>query len=435
MKYLLLALTFMVPLIPGSLDSTAALHRGGKAIVYVGTFRGQASKGIYAWRFDGDSGKMEPLGLVAETSRPLFLALHPNRRFLYAVSRPSPVDRKNIGVVLAYSIDGQTGKLTALNSLPSRGIDPAYVSVDRTGNNVLVSNYGSNSGEGNVAVFPIRKDGSLADASDFIQYSGRGVHPQRQQGPHSHAIDAAPDNRFVIVTDLGLDKLFLYRFDPSKGKLNANNPPFIALQPGAGPRHLVFHPGGRFVYVVNEIQSTITTFAYDPAAGALKELQTIATLPKDFSGASSAAEVRVHPNGKFLYSLNRGHDSIAVFSIDAKTGMLTLIELTPTEGKTASNFSIEPGGSWLIAANQGSDTLVLFRLDPNTGKLQATGQGFEVGAPSCVSFLPLPEIRGQESEIRGQKTVRGQKSEVRSQRSEVRDQRSEIRGQTSEVRS
>jgi 6-phosphogluconolactonase len=393
MKNLLLAFTFMLPMIPGSLDSTAVLPadlpKGGKAIVYVGTFKGEVTKGIYAWRFDCDSGKMEPLGLVAEASRPLFLALHPNRRFLYAVSRPSPVDRKNIGVVLAYSIDAQTGKLTALNSLPSRGIDPAYLSVDQTGNNLLVANYGSNSGEGDVAVFPIKKDGSLADASDFIQYSGTGVHPQRQQGPHSHAINTSPDNRFVIVTDLGLDKLFVYRFDPSKGKLNANNPPFAALPPGAGPRHLVFHPGGRFVYVVNEIQSTITTFAYDAAAGALKELQIVATLPKEFSGASSAAEVRVHPNGKFLYSLNRGHDSTAVFSIDPETGMLTLVELAPTQGKTSSNFGIDPGGSWLIAANQGSDSLVVFRLDPNTGKLQATGQSFEVGAPSCVSFLPL----------------------------------------------
>jgi 6-phosphogluconolactonase len=389
MKKLLLALTLISPIIIGVLDPPLAIAKGGKSIVYIGTFRGDTSKGIYAWRFDSDTGVMEPLGLVAEASRPLFLALHPNRRFLYAVSRPSPIERKHIGVVLAYSIDSNSGKLTALNSMPSGGIDPAYISVDKTGSNVLVANYGSNGGEGAVAVFPIKKDGRLAGASDSVQYTGTGVHPQRQQGPHSHAIDSAPDNRFVIVTDLGLDKLFVYRFDSRQGKLKANDPWFAALQPGAGPRHIVFHPGGRWLYVVNEIQSTITTFAYDASAGTLKQLQTLATLPKDFSGASSAAEIRIHPNRKFIYSLNRGHDSVASFAIDAQTGMLTPIELVSTGGKTASNFNIDPSGSWLIAANQGSDSLVVFRLDPNTGKLKATGKSFSVGTPSCVSFLAL----------------------------------------------
>lgn len=380
-------------MITGSFDPTLAMKKGVKSIVYIGTFRGDTSKGIYAWTFDSESGAMEPLGLVAVASRPLFLALHPNRRFLYAVSRPSPVERTHKGVVLAYSIDSHMGKLggklTLLNSVPSGGIDPAYISVDKTGHNVLVANYGSNSGEGAVAVFPIKMDGSLAEASESIQYTGTGVHPQRQQGPHSHAIDSAPDNHFVIVTDLGLDKLFVYRFDVRQGRLSANNPPFATLAPGAGPRHIVFDPGSRWLYVVNEIQSTITTFAYDASAGTLKQLQTISTLPKEFSGASSAAEVRIHPNRKFLYGLNRGHDSVASFAINPKTGMLTLVELVSTQGKTASNFNIDPSGSWLIAANQGSDSIVMFKLDQNTGKLQATGKSFQVGTPSCVSFLPV----------------------------------------------
>lgn len=367
------------------LNPAAALTTGGKAIVYVGTFRQDTSKGIYAWRLDADSGKMEPLGLVAETSRPVFLALHPNRRFLYAAGRPIPVARQNIGVVLSYAIDAPTGKLTPLNSLPSRGIDPAYVSVDRTGKNLLVANYGS----GSIAIFPIKSDGSLAAASDFIQYSGSSVHPERQQGPHSHSINLSPDNRFVFVADLGQDKLFVYRFDPEKGKLTPNNPPFATLHPGAGPRHFVFHPSGRFLYVINEIQSTITTFAYHAATGALKELQTITTLPKDFTGTNTTADVQVHPNGKFLYGSNRGHDSITVFSINPRAGTLTPVEWVPTQGKTPRSFGIDPSGSWLIAANQASDSLVLFRLDPQTGKLQATGQRFEVGAPSSVRFLPL----------------------------------------------
>lgn len=390
MKNFLLAASVFLPIVFALLyPAPAGFAKGRKAIVYIGTFKGEPSKGIYAWRFDSGSGELQPLGLVAAASRPFFLAIHPNRRFLYAVSRPSAVDRQNIGVVLSYAIDSQTGKLTALNSLPSRGIDPAYLSLDQTGQNLLVANFGSNSGEGNVAVFPIRKDGSLAEASDLVKFSGTGVHPQRQQGPHSHAINVSPDNRFVIVADLGLDKLFVYRFDPRRGKLTPGDPHFIALQPGAGPRHLVFHPGGRFVYVVSEIQSTITGLKYNAQTGTLKQLQTIATLPADFTGASSAAEVQVHPNGKFLYASNRGHDSIIVFSIDPKDGRLTPIEWTPTQGKTPGNFAIDPSGSWLIAANQASDSLVLFRLDPNTGKLEATGQTFAVGTPSCVKFLPL----------------------------------------------
>jgi len=278
-----------------SLYPIAALTRVGNAIVYIGTSKRGSSQGIYAWRLDAGSGKMEPLGLVAETSRPLLLDLHPNRRFLYAVSRPTPIDRQNIGVVLAYAVDSQTGKLTELNSLPSRGIDPAYVSLDRSGKNLLVANYGSNSGDGCIAVFPIDKDGRLADASDLIQYSGSGVHPQRQQGPHSHAVNVSPDNRFVFVADLGLDKIFVYRFDPERGKLTPNKPPFAPLHPGAGPRQFVFHPSGRFMYVINEIQSTITTFTYNASAGTLTERQTITSLPKDFTGANTAAAVQIHP--------------------------------------------------------------------------------------------------------------------------------------------
>lgn len=372
-----------------SLCPAVALTEGGKAIVYVGTSKREASKGIYAWRLDAGSGKMEPLGLVAETMRPLFLALHPSRRFLYAVSRPTPVDRQNIGVVLAYAIESQTGKLTPLNSLPSRGIDPVDVSVDRTGKNLLVANFGSNSGGGSVAVFPIKGDGSLAEASDFIQYSGSGVNPQSQQGAHSHAINLSPDNRFAFVADLGLDKIFAYRFDQEKGKLTPNNPPFAALHPGAGPRQFVFHPNGRFFYVINQIQSSVTTFAYHASVGTLKELQTVSTLPKDFTGTNTAAAIQVHPNGKFLYGSNRGHDSIAVFSINPQTGTLAPIEWVPTQGKTPGSFGIDPGGSWLIAANQASGSLVLFRLDPQTGRLHATGQSFAVGTPSCVRFLPL----------------------------------------------
>jgi 6-phosphogluconolactonase len=360
---------------------------GGKAIVYVGTFKRESSKGIYAWQLDMNSGKMEPLGLVADTMRPVFIALHPNRRFLYAVSRPTTVDRTNLGVVHAYAIDTKTARLTSLNSFSTRGIDPAYVAVDRTGQNLLVANFGSNKGNGNVVVFPIKTNGSLAEASDFIEYTGTGVHPQRQQGPHSHAINVSPDNRFAFVIDLGLDKIFVYRFDAEKGKLTPNSPPFVTLAPGAGPRQFVFHPAGKFFYVVNEIQSTLTTFTY--VTGSLKEMQTISTVPQGFSGANSAASLQVHPKGRFLYASNRGADDIAVYSIAPRTGTLTLVESVPTQGRTPGSFAIDPGGSWLVVANQSSDSLVLFRIDQQTGRLSSTGQSFEVGTPSCVRILPL----------------------------------------------
>ncbi|MCM3873970.1 MAG: lactonase family protein [Pyrinomonadaceae bacterium] len=372
-------------LVAGTLLPQLVRAKGSKSIVYVGTFTGASSKGIYAWRFDSTSGKMEPLGLVAETTRPSFLVVHPNRRFLYAVGRPTSPGGPSIGVVLAYAVDTATGSLKLLNTTSSRGVDPTYLSVDRKGKNLLVANYNS----GSVAVLPILKDGSLGETSEFIQYSGSSVHPQRQQGPHSHAINLSPDNRFAFVADLGLDKLFVYRFDSQRGKLTPNNPPAAALNPGAGPRHFTFHPGGRYVYVINEIQSTLTTFSYDARAGALKELQTVTTLPADFTGTSTAAEVQVHPNGKFVYGSNRGHDSIAVFSVNVDTGQLTLVELVPSQGKTPRNFSIDPSGSWLIVGNQDSNSLVTFRIDPKTGTLQATGQSFQVGTPSCLRFLAV----------------------------------------------
>jgi 6-phosphogluconolactonase len=377
----------MLALITSSTYPSAALNEGGKSIVYVGTFKRETSKGIYAWRLDAKSGQMDPLGLVADVTRPVFIALHPNHHFLYAVSRPTAVERQNVGVVLAYAIDTKTGRLTLLNSFPTRGIDPAYVSVDRTGQNLLVANYGSNNGDGCITVFPIKKDGSLADASEFIKFSGSGTHPQRQLGPHSHAINVSPDNGYGLVADLGLDKIFAYHFDAAKGKLTPNNPPFATLHPGAGPRHFVFHPTSRFLYVVNEIQSTLTTFSY--SAGSLKQAQTVSTLPKDFTGVNTAATLQVHPNGRFLYASNRGADNIAVFAIDPQAGTLTPIEFISSGGKTPGSFSIDPSGSWLIAGNQASNSLVMFRIDPQNGRLIATGQSFEVGTPSCVKFLPL----------------------------------------------
>jgi 6-phosphogluconolactonase len=356
----------------------------GRFLVYVGTYTGGESKGIYAWRFDAGLGVATPLGLVAEAANPSFLAADPTNRYLYAASEISSRGGKREGAVSAFAIDSATGKLALLNQVSSRGAGPAFVTVDRAGGNLLVANYGG----GSVAVCPIHSDGRLGEATAFVQHTGSSINPQRQREPHAHSINVSPDNRFAIVADLGLDKLLVYRFDAAKGALTPNDPPFAAVKPGSGPRHFTFHPSGRFAYVINELASTVTAFSYDAARGAFTELQTISTLPKDFAGNSTTAEVQVDPAGRFLYGSNRGHDSIAVFAIDPSKGALTPVEHVPTQGKTPRNFRIDPTGSYLFAANQDSGSVVIFRIDARTGRLAPTGKVLAVASPVCVKFVP-----------------------------------------------
>jgi 6-phosphogluconolactonase len=351
--------------------------QSGEFILYAGTYTGPKSKGIYAFRFDPASGKTVPIGLVAETTSPSFLALHPTGRYLYAVNESS-------NSISAFSVDAKTGALAFLNKVASGGSAPCHLTLDRTSKWLLAANYGS----GSVAVFPIKTDGSLGDASSVVQHSGSSVNLQRQRGPHAHEVVLSPDNRFALVADLGLDQVLIYRFDAVKGALTPNDPAFAKLSPGSGPRHLVFHPNGRFVYVISEIKSTMTAFAYDAARGSLQELQTVSTLPQGFTGTSSAAEVQVHANGKFLYGSNRGHDSIAAFAIDPAKGTLTPAGHTPTQGKNPRHFAIGPFvPSYLFAANQNSDNIVQFRIDSNTGTLTPTGTVLDVPAPVCVTFF------------------------------------------------
>jgi 6-phosphogluconolactonase len=316
---------------------------------------------------------------------PSFVALHPNGRYLYAVSEVSAFNGQRTGAVNAFSVDPASGRLTLLNKVSSHGDGPCHLVVDKTGKNVLVANYGG----GSVSVLPITEDGRLAEASSSIQHRGSSVNPARQKQPHAHSINLSPDNRFALVADLGLDQILTYRLDPIKGMLAPGDPPFARVNPGAGPRHFVFHPGGAFAYAINELQSTITAFAYDPARGTLKELQSITTLPQGFNGESWTAEIEMHPSGRFLYGSNRGHDSIAVFSVDPATGMLTPVEQIPSGGKTPRGFGLDPGGSFLLAANQNSDNLVVFRVDLKTGRLSPTGQKLEVPSPVCVDFLAI----------------------------------------------
>lgn len=364
----------------------AAAPAGGKYLFYVGTYteQGGKSKGIYAYRFDAATGESRALGLAAETTNPSFVALHPNGRFLYAVNEVQNYEGPNSGGVSAFSVDRETGKLTFLNEVRSRGADPCYIIVDKAGKNVLVANYTG----GSVAVFPILEDGRLGDAATFVQHKGHGTDPKRQEGPHAHSIDLSPDNRFAFVDDLGLDELITYNFDPNKDpRLGPDNPPHVNFDPGSGPRHFALHPSGKFAYVVSEMASSVTALSVDLKTGRLQRLQTLSTLPKDFKGENDEAEVHVHPSGKFVYTSQRGHDTIAVFAIDPDKGTLTKIDDVSTRGKTPRSFEIDPTGHFLLAENQDSNNIVVFRIDQKTGRLTPTGHVLEVGSPVCVKFL------------------------------------------------
>jgi 6-phosphogluconolactonase len=375
----LLALPLVVAGIGGAKKAA-----GGMYLAYIGTYTGPKSQGIYAFRFDASTGRLTSLGLAGETPNPTFLAVSPNHRFLYAANEISNYEGSKSGSVSAFAVDRETGKLTFLNKVSSRGADPCHVAVDKAGKHVMAANYTG----GSVAVFPVREDGRLEEASAFVQNAGSSVNPERQEGPHTHSMNLSPDGRYAIVADLGLDQLLVYHYDSSLGTLAADNPPFARVHPGAGPRHLAFHPSGKFAYVINEMGSTVTAFSYDAASGALQELQTVSTLPKGFAGENTTAEVEVHPTGRFLYGSNRGHDSIAVFAIDARKGTLTPVEYVSTQGKTPRNFAIDPTGSYLLAANQDSNNLVVFRIDTQSGHLTPTGQVAEVPAPVCIEFVP-----------------------------------------------
>jgi 6-phosphogluconolactonase len=327
---------------------------------YIGTY----SKGIY-----------QP-GLVAVTTSPSFLAAHPSKHVIYAANESS-------NTVSAFAIEA-SGQLKLLNSVPSRGDGPCHIALDKTGNWLFAANYNG----GSVAVFPVHDDGSLGEATTFIQHSGSSVNHERQAGPHAHSVNISSDNRFLLVTDLGLDRILIYRFDAAKGTLTPNEPPFMAARFGAGPRHLAFTPDGHFVYVINELSATVVAYQYDAVRGSLKELQTLSTLPEDFTGPKSGAEIAVHPNGNFLYASNRGDDSIAVFRIDPRKGTLTDIDRVSTQGKTPRNFAIDPSGTRLYAANQDSNSVVVFRIDEQTGGLTPDGKVFEVPSPVCVLFIP-----------------------------------------------
>ena len=335
-------------------------------------------RGIYRGTFNPESGEAALLG-VTEVHKPSYLTFGPSRNVLYAVNETDTYRGITSGAVSAFAVD-QDATLTSLNQRPSYGADPCYLSVDRAGAFVFVANYSS----GSVSVFPIQEDGSLGEVGDTVQHgdSGRGPHPVRQDGPHAHA--ATLSGKFVYVPDLGLDRVMVYELE-TQGTLKPAKQPFTEVKPGAGPRQIVFSPDG-YAYLLNELNATVSVYRHDKDSGALQEVQTLSTLPEGFEGDNICAEVQLSPLGKFLYSSNRGHDSIAIFKVNEADGQLTSIGHQSSGGKTPRHFTISPGGGYMLVANQDSDNLVIFRRDEGTGRLEATGQSLEIPSPVCVMF-------------------------------------------------
>jgi len=370
----------------------AATGQAGEVPVWFGTYTNAktGSEGVYVSRFDTATGTLTKPVLAGAAKNPSFLAMHPTLPVVYAVSEIAGADGKPTGGILSFTIDERTGMLTKKNEQPSGGPGPCHVSVDRTGKVVLAANYSG----GSVICLGLGSDGGLRPVvsgtpGGFLQHEGKSVNEKRQEKPHGHSIYPAPDGRFAMSCDLGIDKVLVHALDVTKATLAPHG--YGATKPGAGPRHFALHPSGRFGYSVNELDLTVTGFAFDSAAGTLTEFQTLSTLPADVTDRTgfSTAEIVAHPNGKFVYASNRGHHSIAMFSVDEATGRLTFMGVEPIRGKTPRNFVLDPTGRFLLAGGQDSNTVTVFAIDQTAGRLTFTGQSLDVPSPVCIRFRPM----------------------------------------------
>jgi 6-phosphogluconolactonase len=369
------AIVVLVPLMPAARNPEPPQAKTYRA--YVGNYTTKTeSKGIYQFRFDPATGRMSALELAVETKDPSWVAVHPSGKYLYAAN-----EMDHGSTISAFSIDPPSGRLTLLNSRPAEGEGPCHLAFDRTGKFLLTANYST----GNAVVYPILADGKLGEPTASVRNQGQPGPHQHQKGPHAHWIGTSRDNGFVYVADLGLDKVLLYRFDASKGTLTPAGG--AVAKPGAGPRHVALSADERFLYVLGELDSTVTVFANDKQA--FKSLEVVPMLPSGFSGRNDAAEIEIHPSGKFLYASNRGHESFAVYSINQKDGTLTQVEIVPSGGKEPRHFAIDPSGSFLLAENQNTNNIIELRIDPQTGKLTPTGETLAAPSPICIAFLPL----------------------------------------------
>jgi 6-phosphogluconolactonase len=369
-------------LLLGTILMTTTTSRADDPLVFISAFASGDKAGIHAFQFDTANGVLKALHRTVDIQNPFFLAISPDQRFLYAI------DAKKFGgeedeFVAAYAIEGRTGRLKRLNEQTARGTASCYLDVDSTGKSVVVANYAS----GSVAALPVGEDGRLGTAASFMQHSGSGGDPVRQKGPNAHSIVISPDNRFALAADLGIDKIMIYELNAAATRLTPNKVQSSApMPPGSGPRHLTFHPRGDRVYVISELKNTVSAFDYGSRSGTLRKQQTISTLPPGFTGKSYTADLKITPDGRFLYGTNRGHDSIAVFRI-AEDGTLALLKIEPSLGKGPQNLLITPDGHWLLCANMPGNSVVVFKIDGQTGGLKAVGDPVVMPMPSCIRSL------------------------------------------------
>ena len=350
--------------------------------IFIGTYSSRGSEGLYRAWLDADAGRLSDLQPAAPLSNPTFQAMHPAGNFLYSVSEERNEGRRMHGSVNAFEVAPETGRLKLLNKQLSKGDGPCHLCVDARGRHLFVANYAS----GSAAVFPIAKNGAIGEATSFVQHrGGSGVIPGRQDGPHAHSVTLSPDNRFAFAADLGMDRIMAYRLDAGSGALLACDPPDVAGAPGSGPRHMAFHPGGRHAYLVNELGNSVTAFQYEVARGILKPIQTISSLPENWSGTTSAADIHVSPDGRHLYASNRGHDSLACYEIEEISGMLVLKDFLPCGGRCPRNFLLAENGTLMLIANAESDSVSVFRVNSDTGGITPSGAPLQVPAPVCLT--------------------------------------------------
>jgi 6-phosphogluconolactonase len=373
--------------IPLAFSAYASINQKKKTkdyLVYVGTYAKPDAKSIFLYRLNGTTGELNPVNAFKGGENPSFLILTPDQRQFFAVNEVGEFYGRKTGAVSAFSVDNKTGNLVLINQQATGGGAPCYVSLDKTSKFLMVANYSG----GNIILFPLQPDGKLGNFTALQQHQGSGPNKKRQESPHAHCIIPSPDNKFALAVDLGIDKIKNYRLDLGQGGLVPNPDADFSTQPGAGPRHLTFHPNGRYAYLINELNSTVTALVYNSSNGSFTELQTMPTLPTNFTGESFCADIHVSANGKFLYGSNRGHNSIVVFGINGSTGKLSLVEHVPTQGKWPRNFGFDPSGSFMLVANQNTNNLFSYRVDTQTGKLTPTGHSAEVPAPVCVQIVP-----------------------------------------------
>lgn len=363
-----------------ALTAIIASSQAAELKVYLGTYTNQGSKGIYLARLDTRTGKLSTPEIAAELPNPTFLTITPSSKFLFAANEIGNYKGERSGSVSAFSIDGATGKLTPINTVSSKGGGPCHVSTDGKGRFCFVANYGG----GTVASYLIGVNGALSDAVTSIQHVGKGADPKRQERPHAHSINVSPDGRFAVAADLGTDELIVYAIDQKTGAISRHSS--VKTAPGAGPRHFAFHPKRPFAYAINELNSTVTAYSWNKQAGTLTELKSVSSLPAGTTVTNYPAEVRVHPSGRFLYGSNRGHNSIALFTLDA-SGIPAFVDTFPSGGKNPRNFNIDPSGRWLLSANQDTGDVVVYSIDRKSGRLSDTGNKIELNGAVCIRFL------------------------------------------------